>query len=566
MVERAASFPDSFQGLVRACSSFYKNNLEKIRAEHVCQTRSNLSGFARVFHEQCGTLTPSVKKRLEDLGSGNCVVLMTAHQPNFFAYNGVFRKATLSFVLSEHLSRILGVPVVNFFGIADQDFTDDRWVRSCQLPAVQKSEGTLAICVKLPERMMLCKVAKPSEELLRAWESQIGKWISETVNSVSCLLKKAGLGSLSKDAETKLGENFKSLWGIVEECYERSVNFSDFNAFLLSKVINEVWGYDTLFARFSECQQAFDDDFGYLLSRFDDYSSLLKEASELPCQIAESEGVTDQEPLLVPFWYHCDCGSKAKLLMRNEGESLAGHGTCMKCGRFFTLDFGSKSNPRLSGISSRVSARAIAMNLVFFRGLLPCVYVGGVGGARYLTEALHVADGLGIPFAPIAIWRPHDRYLGVGQFEALLERKRICSSLGVHDPTQAQSLLEAMTCEARKTLDSLELEKRRLEEELEKNPDNIRIREEIVQTSVARTRAGRTLELSVLANESRILRNAAVATDLMPSIIDYAVNIGLEETSQQWRKHLEEKGDLTSDVQLASVLNRSVNTEIERIL
>ncbi len=55
------------------------------------------------------------------------------------------------------------------------------------------------------------------------------------------------------------------------------------------------------------------------------------------------------------------------------------------------------------------------MGLVFFRGVQPSCYVGGVGGAAYLMEAEHVAKGLGYDFPVTVFWRPFDKYLGVGQ-------------------------------------------------------------------------------------------------------------------------------------------------------
>ena len=45
-----------------------------------------------------------------------------------------------------------------------------------------------------------------------------------------------------------------------------------------------------------------------------------------------------------------------------------------------------------------------------------------------------------------------------------------------------------------------------------------------------------------------------IVSSLIPSIIDYAVNIGLKETSDQWVRHLSEKGSLETDVFLESVL------------
>ena len=166
MAETCAVFPGRIGELMGSCISFHRQRKSDVSVERARERRAELADFARFFHNECGTLTPSVQKRIEDLENGNCIVLMTAHQPNFFAYSGVLRKATLSFVLAKKLESVLKVPVVSFFGIADQDFTDDRWVRSCQLPAAQRSGGLLSIEVRLPEKLMLNRVPKPSLELL----------------------------------------------------------------------------------------------------------------------------------------------------------------------------------------------------------------------------------------------------------------------------------------------------------------------------------------------------------------------------------------------------------------
>ena len=95
---------------------------------------------------------------------------MTAHQPNLFAYSGVLRKATLNHVLAKGLETQLGVPVISFFGIADQDFSDDRWVRSAQLPAVKKRDGVLTLQIKLPDKLRLNQVSKPSNDVVAGWK------------------------------------------------------------------------------------------------------------------------------------------------------------------------------------------------------------------------------------------------------------------------------------------------------------------------------------------------------------------------------------------------------------
>jgi uncharacterized protein YllA (UPF0747 family) len=115
--------------LADACRSFHEKYLDQRTAETL-DARRELADWIRKFHRECGTLTPQVEQALERLNEEDCLLLMTAHQPNLFAYSGVLRKATLNHVLAKTLSERLGVPVVNFFGLADQDFTDDRWVKS----------------------------------------------------------------------------------------------------------------------------------------------------------------------------------------------------------------------------------------------------------------------------------------------------------------------------------------------------------------------------------------------------------------------------------------------------
>jgi hypothetical protein len=461
-------------------------------------------------------------------------------------------------VLAKRLEELLKVPVVNFFGIADQDFTDDRWVRSCQLPAVQRSGGILSIDVKLPEKLMLNRVAKPSSDVLNGWRSEIEKWLNDAVRSVEGLCKALGFPEVySTSSVSTLRENFMSFWSVVEGCYERSENYSDFNAFVMSKIVNDVWGYDTVFARLSECQQAFADEFGFLLSRFGDYSRLLREASEMPHDEGVGGGVSDQEPLLAPFWYHCDCESKVKLFLREKDGFLFGEGNCVGCGELYELEFGAKNDPDISNFASRISARALSMPLVFFNGLMPSCYVGGVGGIRYLMEAKHVAEGLGIVFPPVVVWRPRDKYLGVGQMEAVLEMKRICKDLGARDVSAAKDLLESHICEIRERLDELEVSKERIVEKLRKNPHDEELKEEIKKVSISQTEFRKGSNLSVITHELKILENVSTVLDLIPSILDYAVNVGLKETSEQWMRYLGEDGSLSSDVHLESVLNQN---------
>ncbi len=562
MAEARAAFPSSFGGLFEACVSFHRKSKDGVSEERARSRRAELARFAKLFHSECGTLTSGVQESLDRLSSGDCIVLMTAHQPNFFAYSGVLRKATLNFVLAKKLEACLHVPVVSFFGIADQDFTDDRWVRSCELPSVLRTGGVLSVEEKLPEKLMLNKVAKPSREMLLAWEIEVNKWLDDAVKSVVRLCKTAGFqDALSGSTVSALSGNLSSFWRMTEDCWVRSKNVSDFNGFLMSKIVNDCWQYDTVFARFSECQQAFADDFSFLLSRFDDYSRFMKEAMDLRCGGSLSGGVSDQEPYLVPFWYHCGCGSKVKLFLDKKDGHMHGSGTCIRCQEYYDLDLGQVESPMIDGLASQISARAIPMALVFFRGLQPSCYVGGAGGAGYLAETELIARGLGISFPPIVVWRPRDRYVGVGQAEALLELRRVRQYLGARSSSEARALLTARLSEARDRLGELEKLKGVVVEKLRKSPGDEEIKREMSEILMERASVMRSSNLSVLSHDLKILENAFNALDMVPSIIDYAVNCGLKETSCQWIRYLTENGGFCSDVEMESVFDLPVNSE-----
>jgi hypothetical protein len=532
-------------------------------SRRVLERRASLSVHAEAFHKDCGTLTVPVQRRIEDLRNGTGLVLMTAHQPNLFAYAGVLRKATLNFVLARELEETLKVPVVSFFGIADQDFTDDRWVKSCELPAVEKRGGVLSIEAKLPEKLMLNKAAKPSRALLSEWKSEIETWLNEAIDSIGRLCRKLGLHeNYSSSTVSTLHENFASFWKITEDCWKRSKTYSDFNGFLMSRIVNGAWEYDTVFARFSECQQAFADDFCFLLSRFKDYSRLLREAKEMSQGVVTEGGVSDQEPYLVPFWYHCSCGSKARLFLEEKNGSLLGSGKCVRCQERHELNLGHKDHPDILSVASQISARAIPMGLVFFNGLRPSCYVGGAAGRTYLMEAEHVAKGLGIPFPPAVIWRPHDSYLGVGQTEALLELKRMCKDLGVEDACSARELLEAEASYVRRRHGELEESRKKLLDKLKGHSGDLELKQEIKRISTSQSEIIKCSDFSVVSHELKILENTSIVLGLTPSIIDYAVNVGLKDTSIQWQRYLSENGSLSFDVHLRAIADHNVKTEM----
>lgn len=552
MVTDSSMFPSSLEELVDSCISFYKENNGKMSQECVRETRTELAVSVEAFHRACGTLTSLVEDRIKSLKNESSVILMTAHQPNFFPYSGVLRKATLSFVLAKRLEEQLKVPVVSFFGVADQDFTDDRWVKSALLPDAERRSGVLELRYNLPEKLILNKVAKPSKQILNGWRNEIESWFNGKLSSIGYLCKSLGLGVEMKN--DGLAKNFEGFWDIVEDAYAKAGTYSDFNAFVLSKIVNDVWGYDTLFCRFSECERVFRREFSLLLSRFDEYSKCVKEV--IASQLNLDGGVYEHEHETIPFWFHCDCGSKARLMAEHQGVSLVGRGECLRCRKQYKVELCSEGESKISGILSRISARTLAVPLVFFQGLGVNCYIGGVGGKDYLSQAKYVAEHLNMVFPQIVIWRPRDIYLGVGQIEALMLFRKLSGAFDFSRFSVVEADLRDRIASVQKKIDEIESQKKDLAEGVGREEDEII--ERLKSLSAAQDRIRRDADFAMLVRNSKLLENTAAVMHLYPCIVDYAVNVGLKATSDQWVAFLESDGSLTSDMNLRTDFDNAI--------
>jgi predicted DNA-binding antitoxin AbrB/MazE fold protein len=538
-----ANLPD----LVDACAEFYCSHAERQKAETL-ETRQHLADWIHKFHCDAGTLTSQVEEALKKLLSEKCLLLMTAHQPNLFAYAGVLRKATLNHVLADRLSESLDVPVVTFFGLADQDLTDNRWVRSAQVPDGERRNGILELRVALPEKMMLNRTRRPSHVVLDKWQRDLDDWIHRKTKTVTAFLR--GLGVQPDPAAmNEYSANLEQFWSYVTEAYERARTYSDFNSFVISQVISSVCGYDTLFCRFSECQSIFRREFKLLMRDFRVYSQALHDA--LATSQSEEGGVYNDEWHTIPVWYHCDCGSKVRLAATEIEPNVIARGTCIRCGEEQGIDF--SQNSEIWDHLDRVSARALAMPLVFFGGLHVTCYVGGIGGREYLRQAKHVAGRMGIAFPPIVIWRPRDRYLGLAQLEALLTLGQASGTADLREGERLEIALRERLSKIQEEIEQLESRKKNI---ANSEIDHTLKVEKTRALSEQQNELRRRSNLAFLARQLRLVDNAKRVMDLHPCMVDYAVNLGLRSALEQWEAFLNNVGDLNSSVNLRTNLDR----------
>jgi hypothetical protein len=356
-----------------------------------------------------------------------------------------------------------------------------------------------------------------------------------------------------------LRQNLEEFWEIVEEAHARARCFSDFNGFVMSHIVNQAWDYDTLFCRFSECERIFEHELCFLLSRFEEYSRCVKESIALGAGV--QRGVYEHEYDTIPFWYHCDCGSKARLLTELRGQSLFGHGNCLRCKKEYDIDLGPKQNPKISEILPRISIRSLPMPLIFFNGLNVCCYVGGIGGAEYLRQAKYVAQHMGLTFPPVVIWRPKDVYGGVGQLEASLTFRSLSGTFDFSHYKNVKRGLEDKIARVKKDVEELELYKKDLANGVESKSEEII--QKVKAASVKQNELRREAKFSLLERNLKLLESVFAVANLHPCIIDYAVSIGLRETSNQWVTFLNTNGNLSENLTLRTDLPSIQNLTLE---
>jgi hypothetical protein len=276
----------------------------------------------------------------------------------------------------------------------------------------------------------------------------------------------------------------------------------------------------------------------------------VKEARALSAE--PQRGVYEHEYDTIPFWYQCDCGSKARLYAEQQSQCLFGNGSCVRCGKEYEVNLGPKQNPRISEILPRISLRSLSMPLIFFAGLNVCCYIGGIGGAEYLSQAKYVAESMGFAFPPVVIWRPKDIYCGIGQLEASFILRSLSGTPDFSHYQNVKRGLEDKIARVKKDVEELEFYKKDLVKNAGSKDDETI--QKMKAASVKQNEIRREAKFSLLERNLKLLENVFAVANLHPCIIDYAVNVGLRETSGQWVAFLNTKGNLSENLTLETGL------------
>ena len=515
------SVPISFKETTERLLSSFANPIavgdDPRKDNLILNNRIKLQKFIEKFHTKANTMTPSVNKAVNLLSNPETEILVSLHQPNLFAYSGIFKKIVFLETLKDNIAKyIVDKKIVNLFVIVDHDFMDETWMRLAQLPSLTNASGILELRIPMKNSkrwLMVNNMPLPSTVVLDKWKNQIISWINSSSKH-----------ALEED-RIRLRHNLDEFWSLVKDSYTRAEGYSDLNSFLMSQMVNKIWNYETLFVKLTDLTTAFEDGYRFLIYNFNKYSNALKQVSKIFLNKNMGNiGVSSNSYLYAPVWLHCQCGSKASArISKNSLDQVSISGKCISCKKDLKENLGDINELKIAQDTLlKFSPRAIPLLLLLSRDIGMKAYCSGTGGMGYVAYASMAYEKLSIKAPLIIFWPARDIYKGIGQKEAL-------DSLHLHNFSDVQGYIEELK---------------------RKHDDYSREIAPIIKQRTQKIRAGQQINdllpaLFTLKEKQREIRKQIkVATkvynalELRPCIIDYIVNFGLMDTERLWRNNL----------------------------
>jgi hypothetical protein len=524
-----SSFPESLSEA--AGRLLIRGGQSPILSEIVQTNRARIGKYIENFHNQAGTTSSNINKCITALKSPSTEILVSIHQPNLFAFAGVYKKIILLQCLKSIAERRDSRrKFVNLFLIVDHDFMDEFWIRHAQLPSLRHSNGILEL--RFPIRThdrwrLMCNMQAPRISLIDYWRKQVSSWIR---NANSSLFP-------DKAKKCQLFKNLDEMWDQVAESYSRCKSYADFNAFIISRLVNTIWGYDTLFVRLSDIPEVFEDGFKFLISNYKKYALALNQSEDIFTNQGIDTGVSSSSYLNAPVWLHCKCGSKGSAkIVENKLERLFLVGKCIACKSDLRIEIGSRNAIDLSGETLHsISPRAIPILLLLARDLGIGCYASGTGGSLgYMLVGSLVFKQMAVNIPLTTVWPSADIYSGIGQSEALTNMK-------VNSETELKSYIEKL-----KIMDAEFAE--RIMPLIDERTMKIKAGQSVqsILNDVFTLKESQRKVRSLI----KIATKAKAAITLKPCMIDYAVNFGLSGVEAQWKESLVANDDLAAPISL----------------
>ncbi len=357
--------------------------------------KNQLSNLEAVFE--------TVKDFSKDAGVGfsypcldeETVVLESGHQPNFLPHSGFLKKLFLldSFRKKFHKQ---GKEAIALFGFADYNLCTSRLLTQNKLPAFNRL-GYEKVGFKISGENIWKRFDYLSKPCEKDWKKEMEK--------IAVHYKKYSIYQKTEPDLTELME-------ILYECYVHAKNFPDLNAFFISRVCNNLLDLNISFFRYSDLQRknVFLEEWKSIILNLKEYNSIYNDTKNPDAPLCAPDSL--------PFWYHCPCGAKINLLLRERYAV----GTCRLCSGEHVID--------LNELDKRfpdMSPNAVSRNVIFSEGMGTHVFISGSGGGLvYGRISDEISRKLGFNLPVTVSWKSRDNYRGPAHVAAIGELVRIC--------------------------------------------------------------------------------------------------------------------------------------------
>lgn len=494
--------------------------------EFIVSNRELLKNAITKFHVKADTLNENTRKQIDSISNERLKIIVGIHQPNLFAFSGVFKKIVFLESLANH-SKSNSYTIVPLFLIVDHDFMDDKWMHIAKLPSIRNTTGVLDLRYPINDsnRWKISKMTEsPTRSLINYWENQIYSWIKNNKD-------------LSRAKVKDLYDRLQAFWKIVEKAFVLCDNYSEFNSIIMSTIVNNIWNYKTLFVNLSDLSHVFQRGYNYLLSENEKYLSSLEHSETYFREHGVYTGVSANLNKHSPLWLHCDCGSKAssKINRRDNGEIVL-IGKCISCKKNLSLLVGKNGKVSIpENKINMVSPRAIPILLLLSRELAITGYISGTGGSiGYTIVGKRVFDELQINLPAMMLWAGNDSFTGIAQREA----SSYLQENGISNISEFFIEINQKNDELRKKIEPLIIKRN----EIYWNKDQLHTLLDDLFYYKQEQRKVKDMIKNVQKSKN--------ALKLKSCIIDYAVNLGIEQIERKWSHRLVEDNDLTKQVEI----------------
>jgi hypothetical protein len=515
------SIPSKFDDAIDALRDYPWSEL----TEEVKSNRQLLKKAVTKFHNKAATLNSNVTDQIELLDNERSKIYVGIHQPNLFAFSGVFKKIVLLQALADH-SKNNDFKIIPLFLVVDHDFMDDKWMHVAKLPSIKSASGVLDLRYPINDSKrwkISSNMEPPTHSLIKSWENIVYNWIRNSNN-------------LSKPQVKTLYTRFEEFWRLVEQSAEMAENYAEFNSIVMSKITNQIWKYRTLFVNLSDLSSVFEHGYNYLISNNETYLESLDKSETFFRERGIFTGVSANLNKHSPLWLHCSCGSKASSKIRVDNNEYTLIGRCISCKKYLTLPIGETSNVSIPKDKIHmVSPRAIPILLLLSRELSITGYISGTGGSiGYTIVGKKVFDDLKVRLPVMVLWAGTDVYSGIGQREA-------ADYLSENSITNVSNFLSTKNKEFEDLKERIKpLVSRR--NWIYKDQESLKkLLDELFKYKQ---------EQRAIKDTLKNVQKSKNALKLKSCIIDYAVNFGLEHVEKEWSCNLVNNNDLTKPVMI----------------